>query len=312
MKVKDFPADRLSGVLRREGLLLQTGPFALRMGTSLPELVAPIHLLYEDYSLIEEEEIIDFDIRVDPAFKMVPWSKSQAYFVINGQKKFEPFDRSLALPMLEWGINWCSFTQPNHLFLLHSAVVERNGRAFILPGPPGSGKSTLCAAMVLRGWRLLSDELAMMPPGSTDLVPIPRPIGLKEASIEVIRQFDSGAVFGPNCPGTKKGTVAHLRPPSQSVEQACRKASPQWIIFPNFNPGSQPTLRPISKAMTFLDLAEDSFNFSLLGLTAFETLASLIDECDCYELEYGLLEDALTILSELEKSQEHQAPDFLS
>ena len=176
MKLKDLPADRLAGVLRRDGLLLQTGPFALRMGTSLPELVEPIHLLYEDYSLIEEEEIVDFDIRVDPAFKMVPWSKSQAYFVINGQKKFEPFDRSLALPMLEWGINWCSFTQPNHLFLLHSAVVERNGRAFILPGPPGSGKSTLCAAMVLRGWRLLSDELAMMPPGTTDLVPIPRPI----------------------------------------------------------------------------------------------------------------------------------------
>jgi predicted ATPase len=29
----------------------------------------------------------------------------------------------------------------------------------ILPAPPGSGKSTLCAALVTRGWRLLSDEL---------------------------------------------------------------------------------------------------------------------------------------------------------
>jgi hypothetical protein len=302
MKIKDLPASKIAATLPQHGLLLRSGPFALRMGSSLPELVEPIRLLYADYDLVEEEEIIDFDIRIAPSPRIWPFSKPKADFVIDGQKKFEPFDRSLALPMLEWGINWCSFTRPNHLFLLHSAVVERNGSAFILPGPPGSGKSTLCAAMVLRGWRLLSDELAMMCLGTTDLLPNPRPIGLKEESIGVIRHFDSNAVLGPICPGTKKGTVAHLRPPAQSIDRASQKASPRWIIFPAFKAGATPTLRSVSKGMTFLDLAEDSFNFSLLGAEAFETLGALIDQCDCYELEYGHLDDALRILAKFDES----------
>jgi predicted ATPase len=33
-------------------------------------------------------------------------------------------------------------------------VVERDGHALILPAMPGSGKSTLTAALVQRGWRL--------------------------------------------------------------------------------------------------------------------------------------------------------------
>ena len=81
----------------------------------------------------------------------------------------------------------------------------------IMPGVPGAGKSTLCAALGLTGWRILSDEHALIQPGTAQVVPLCRPVSLKNESIEVIRSFDPGAIFGPVSKDTHKGTVAHMK-----------------------------------------------------------------------------------------------------
>lgn len=45
---------------------------------------------------------------------------------------------------------------------LHAGVVEVDGRALVLAGESGVGKSTLAAALVRRGHRLLSDDLCLL------------------------------------------------------------------------------------------------------------------------------------------------------
>lgn len=299
MKLSSLPPTVLSDRLRTDGLRLNIGPFTFCFGTALPELVAPIQLLYADHQLAAEECLVDFDVRVDfDRFAGLP-SRKRARFVLDGQPRFEPFARGIVLPMFEWGVNWCTFTGPQQYFMLHTAVVEKNGRALLLPGPPGAGKSTLCAALVLRGWRLLSDELALMRPGSIDLIAVPRPIGLKEESIQVIARFEPQAILGPPCSGTRKGTVAHLKPPAESVERAGEKAQPQWIAFPTWRAGQEVIAEPASKAQTFMWLAQDAFNFNILGEPAFVSLADLVETCDCLELGYGDLEQAVHYLDGL-------------
>ena len=59
----------------------------------------------------------------------------------------------------------------------------------LLPAPPGAGKSTLCAGLVHRGWRLLSDELALVDMETGLVRGMARPVNLKNKSIEVIRDF---------------------------------------------------------------------------------------------------------------------------
>ena len=187
-----------------------------------------------------------------------------------------------------------------HQFLtLHAAVVERNGRALLLPAPSGSGKSTLCAALVFGGWRLLSDELAVLDPRSCEVVPIPRPISLKNASIDALRAFDSRSRFGPLVHETTKGTIGHLVPPPESVRRSNERAVPGWVVLPRFEPGAKPSLRPLAKGGTMMRLIECAFNYNVHGASGFELLADVVERSDCYEFSYSRLEDAVEVFAEL-------------
>ena len=296
--VRDLEGRALADRLRGPGLPLDLGPVVARVGTSLPELVEPVRSLYGAYSISEIEPFVDFEVRVEPGPTLRRWIAPQAVTFVDGQRSFAPFPRRQALPMLEWAINWCAFTRPNQYLLLHSAAVERDGRCLLLPGRPGSGKSTLTAALVLRGWRLLSDELAILPRGSDHVLPAPRPVGLKEDAIPLIERFGPSTI-GPRTEGTRKGTVAHMRPPDDSVRRRHEPARPCWIVFPRFEAGAATALRPISRPEAFLRVAYESFNYSALGAEGFETLAPVVERCSCYAMRYGDLAVAIEALHEV-------------
>ena len=67
-------------------------------------------------------------------------------------------------------------------------------------------------------------------------------------------------------------------------------------MFPRFKAGADPDIRRVSRADALLRLGDESFNYSMLGLTAFTTLADVVDGCDCFEVQYGNLADALTCI----------------
>ena len=299
MLLRELSRNEVAARLKGDGVRVRMGPFVLKLGTTLPELIDPIHLLYHHYRVEPADAFADFDIHVGPRTLRQRLLGKHVEFRLENMKKFDPFERRIALPMLEWIVNWCVFTRPHQYLILHSAVVERHGHAVILPGQPGAGKSTLCAALNLRGWRLLSDEVAMMRAPDIQLIPVPRPIGLKEGSIDVIRRFEPTAVLGPSTPGTRKGTVAHIQVDAMSLQRASETAAPRLIVFPSWRKDAPVELKPYSKARALYRIASDAFNFSILGSTGFETLASLVDACDCHTLTYGHLDEAIATLNQL-------------
>lgn len=277
------------------GLVLRTGPFTSRIQTDIPQLVDTIALLYADYPVEGEDGFADFQLTLRRSGGVRRWCYPQVRFEQDGARPFLPLPLAQAHPMLEWVMNWCVSTNAHTYLIIHAAVLERQGCAVILPAPPGSGKSTLCAALASRGWRLLSDEMTLVRPADLALVPVPRPISLKNASIDVMREFAPHAVFGPAVPNTVKGTIAHMRAPAHSIVGASRTARASHIVFPRYEAGSATRLEALSKARMFTGLADNSFNYPVLGAAGFETLGGLIDACAGFSFRYSRLEEAMAV-----------------
>jgi HprK-related kinase A len=288
----DLVASRLEG----RGLFLRTGPFVVKLRSKLPEIAASIATLYPGHLIADAPDFADFHVGIRRVPGPRGYVRPRVVFELDGERVFEPFPRREAAALLEWGLNWAISTYANQYLLIHAACVEKDGKAAIMPGGPGQGKSTLCAALVNRGWRLLSDELAIIDVADGTLVPLCRPISLKNASIEAIHALVPQAVFGTAINDTRKGTLALLKPPADSIRRMTERAAARYIVIPSFSAGAVATARERSRGSTMMTLAENAFNYQLHGIGGFDRLAALAESCRCVDLVYGDLDQAVAAM----------------
>lgn len=280
-------------------MLLKTGSFVTHLQTSLPSVAEGIGLLYADYPLVEQNGFADFHVSLVQPRNLRRWFKPQVLFLSDGVPPFKPLPLDQAFPMFEWGLNWCVSSHAHRYLIIHAAVVEKGGYAAILPAPPGSGKSTLCAALVNRGWRLLSDELTMVRISDGKIMPLPRPISLKNQSIDVIQDYVPNAIISRKVLDTMKGTVAHMKAPTDSIACAAKAVPPAWIIFPKYQAGATARLEAIPQSRAFMQVADNAFNYSLLGSKGFEVLAGVIDKSSSHVFTYSVLDEAIDMFAAL-------------
>jgi len=285
--VTALPAGELRRRLRGPGIRIRMGPIVANIASPFTSIESAIALHYAAHEVVPANVFADFHVAVDPVGGLRRWIRPQAFFRFDANPPFNPLAAGQAFPLLEWGLNWCVSAHCHQYLIIHAAVIERAGRALILPAPPGSGKSTLCAALVARGWRLLSDELTMIDAKTRDVVPLPRPISLKNASIALMTRFWPEGPMSPVVHDTLKGSVAHVRPPAPSVERAAERATPGWIVLPAFRAGESPMLTSLPKSAGFMRLVESAFNYSVLGRHGFDILADVVEASSCHEFVYG-------------------------
>ncbi|HCB13227.1 MAG TPA: HprK-related kinase A [Gammaproteobacteria bacterium] len=301
MKISDLALSQLPSMMKHEGLSFRTGPFVFCLHSPIANLPVLLHSLYADYLLVKSAAFADFHIKLSRCGSWWRfWQSRLMLFEADFDTPYRPFAKDTILPFLEWGINWCVATQAHQYLMLHAGMLEKNGNTLLLPAHPGSGKSTLCVALCHRGWRLLTDEIALVQPVDLALVPFPRLIALKNQSIAVFHNFAPDAVLGPEYPKTPKGTVCHVRPPTDSIERSNEVGHARWIVLPQFKSGASLSLQSLDKTQAFIQLTDHSFNYELIGLRGFKAMTALVDACDCYTFEYGGdLEQAVAQLNAL-------------
>jgi HprK-related kinase A len=171
---------------------------------------------------------------------------------------FLPLPASQAFAMLEWGLNWCVSSHCHQYLIVHARRSRDTAQRSSCPGRPDQARALRAGR---RGLRLLSDELTLLEFPTGNVVPLPRPVSLKHASIDALRQFSPGATIGAPVHDTVKGSVAHMKPPTESVHRATEAARPRWIALPRYERGAAARLVALSKARTFMHLADNAFNY---------------------------------------------------
>jgi HprK-related kinase A len=298
VKVSDLSAGALRQATR-DGLTLSTPPFITRIQTPITTLQHNIGHMYGEYDVVGPEEVPDFLVRVEGTGGVRRFVGKQCMAHIDVTTPFIPLPESLSPLMLEQALNWSVAVRTGTYLVFHAAIVAKEGRALLIPGASGQGKSTLCASLVASGWQLYSDELTLLDVKTGMAQAHPRPISLKNESIKAMQDFAPDWPFSGSYGGTPKGTIAYMLPRRADIEAAGQPAKPVAILTPLFQKGVEPRLEPTTNSNAFLQLIISSINYSNFGEEGFSFLSNLVNEVPMATAHYGDVAAGVALAEEM-------------
>jgi hypothetical protein len=178
---------------------------------------------------------------------------------------------------------------------LHAACVERDGKAVLLCGNSGAGKSSLAYACARAGWRFLSDDASYLVCQRDRLVVgNSQQLRLRASAGELFPEFGG---FAPTPRAAGKPSIEI--PTSQLSLATTDRATVEHIVFLNRQPGDEgalllPLPRPVALAWARQAAVMDSGNNN----ERVQTLDRLL-RAQLHGLSYSRMDDAVTCLEQL-------------
>lgn len=183
------------------------------------------------------------------------------------------------------------------LVFVHAGAVEIDGRACVLIGDSGAGKTSTVAALLACGGAYLSDEVALLDPETGNLVPFHLPMAIKPWTARA---------SGPLPPGTdvaRQGAVVFRRP--IRLGRVC----PLGTVVLLEREG-RPAVTEVSRAKALLRLARQPSSFQYAGRTgeAFRAWARALRNAQCLQLAAHRPAALARVVMEMSRRSEGQPP----
>ena len=165
---------------------------------------------------------------------------------------------------------------------LHAGAVAHNGKAALIAGPTGTGKSSLVAWLIGNGFDYLSDEIALLFADETTILGLPRALVLKPGSIEEVLALPTYQGAGLVPAGEHVMVRPRLTAPPETRSHVCG-----LIIFPHYEAGSRLRVESISPAQAALRLVGTNLNARNLADGGFRALTGFARQVPAVTVRYG-------------------------
>jgi hypothetical protein len=200
-------------------------------------------------------------------------------------------------PLVKGAVWQTAVQNHDYRFYIHAGVVGTGETCILLPAAPGSGKSSLTAALTSKGFRYFSDEVALLEPRTFKVSPVPLAFCVKNTGWDVIARYYPQIHELPTHLRMDGKVVRYIPPPADRVQRTA--ASVSHIVFPRYDKDAKTELRAIPRSEALRRLMEECMGLGeTLTADNVRELVDWIREIDCFSLEFCSVEQAAELLIE--------------
>lgn len=237
------------------------------------------------------------DIIEDANGKLILYRDHTPVLVCENYNELAPMAKSLV---------WQTAINAHNFFLdIHAGVVGNGKCCFLMPAASGCGKSTLTAALVHSGFEYFSDEVALLHEGNLWVEAVPLANCIKDTGLEITSQFyPQLASLKLHYRGDGK-RVRYVSPPADVTPSPGTRRPVGAIVFPQYLPNKETSLKPISKIEAMVLLEQECLIIgTYLDRSKVADFLKWIDRTPCYRLITTDLNKAVELFKTLSTSLE--------
>lgn len=214
----------------------------------------------------------------------------------NGEDVHSSYDLSKTIFNLQWLMHKEALAGITDRIRIHAGCGEWDGKRFLVVGDKGAGKTTLMVTLLLAGFRVVGDELALVRDGKA--MPFPRRFHIKEESTRLLTQLKPLFETLPYNMTSYNHRMYSLSPHDVGRGWKIDEGDVRAVFYLVPNHGGETRIEECPKYMMVNRVMPMSFLSEEDDHMKIRHLCGMIDNAVCHTIYIGGLEGAVSAVRE--------------